>query len=140
MKISLGHPLKSKVQRRYHGGNGDRINNLEIQFRQRKQIARQYAPFINGACPHSRQTPVRRERFAVKNAERSIRVSNVDYQKHKHVRRDLPLHAGLKLALDGQGLPQPLQTYGGAESSNITRSHDSHLPVGSFYSQRSIAL
>ena len=84
VKVKLRHAVDGEVQRRHDRSDGDRIDRFEIQVRQRKKISRQDAPLITGTRAFRGQTPMRDELRAVKHAERSIRIANVDSQQHKN--------------------------------------------------------
>ena len=69
VKIDLGHPFECEVKRRHNRRYGDRIDGLNIQLGQRKQIARQHTQFIDSAGARGSQTPMRHQIPTVKNAE-----------------------------------------------------------------------
>ena len=94
MKILLGHFFECGIERRHHGANDHAANRGRRQACQRKQLSREDAVFVDGLIARRRQTPVRDQFFATKQAQDRVGVSDVQRKQHQYASVRLSQGAG----------------------------------------------
>ena len=82
LKINFGHAFEREVKRRHHRSDCYSINGFEIKACDCEQIATVHSPLVHRASARRRQTPMIDKRFTIKHSQRSVRVTDVDYQQH----------------------------------------------------------